>query len=94
MTATFDFDRVVLPDLKKPLLPADLAPGRYRIDVVAYRVTDGALLSEPVAVEWFTVGPPPAPPTTRLDAAWQDGLALVRFHRRANQPERGGQPQQ
>ena len=77
MTATFDFDRVVLPDVKKPLLPADLAPGRYRIDVVAYRVEDGALLSEPVAVEWFTVGPPPAPPTTSVNAAWKDGMTLV-----------------
>jgi hypothetical protein len=77
MTATFDFDRVVLPDVKKPLLPADLAPGRYRIDVVAYRVEDGALLSEPVAVEWFTVGPPPAPPNLPVNAAWQDGMTLV-----------------
>lgn len=77
MTATFDFDRVVLPDVKKPLLPTDLAPGRYRIDVVAYRVEDGALLSEPVAVEWFTVGPPPAPPKISMDAAWQDGMTLV-----------------
>jgi 4-amino-4-deoxy-L-arabinose transferase-like glycosyltransferase len=77
MTATFDFDRVVLPDPKRPLLPADLAPGRYRIDVVAYRVTDGALLSEPVAVEWFLIGPPPAPLATTIDVAWQDGMTLA-----------------
>ena len=77
MTTTFDFDRVVLPDPKQPLLPANLAPGRYRIDVVAYRVTDGALLSEPVAVAWFQIGPPPAPPTVAVNAAWQDGIVLV-----------------
>jgi hypothetical protein len=79
MTATFDFDRVALPDPKKPLLPADLARGRYRIDVVAYDVESGELLSEPLAVDWLRIGPPPAPPATTLDAAWQDGMHLVGY---------------
>ena len=79
MTATFDFDRVALPDPKKPILPADLAPGRYRIDVVAYDVESGELLSEPLAVDWLQIGPPPAPPATTLDAAWQDGMHLIGY---------------
>ena len=77
MTATFDFANVVLPDPKAPILPADPIPGRYRIDLVAYNAVDKELLSEPVAVDWIWLGPPPEPPTTTLNAAWQEGVLLV-----------------
>jgi hypothetical protein len=77
MTATFDFANVVLPDPRAPILPADPIPGRYRIDLVAYNTVDKELLSEPVAVDWMWLGPPPEPPTTTLNTAWQEGLLLV-----------------
>jgi len=77
MTSTFDFDRVVLPDPKSPILPAAQTPGRYRIDVAAYQISDHELLSEPVAVDWIWLGPPVEPPAVTLNKAWQDGVLLI-----------------
>lgn len=74
--ATEDYPRMPLPDYKVMLLPADLAPGRYRLEVIAYEVYTHSPLADPIAVDWFTLGPPPATPTQVLDTSWQNGIAL------------------
>jgi hypothetical protein len=58
-------------------LPADLAPGRYRLDVVVYDVVTLTPLREPYAIDWFTVGPPLEEPAMHLDARWVNGMRLV-----------------
>ncbi len=58
-------------------LPADLASGRYRLELVVYDVETSQPVGEPLALDWFTIGEPPAAPAVPVDAAWQDGLALV-----------------
>ncbi|MEZ4731042.1 MAG: hypothetical protein R3E79_28310 [Caldilineaceae bacterium] len=65
-----------LPDYKVMLLPADLAPGRYRLEVIAYEVYTHSPLADPVAVDWFMLGPPPTTPTHALDISWQPGISL------------------
>lgn len=80
LVATDDQPTAPLPDYKVITLPADLAPGRYRLEVVAYAVATGSPLADPVAVDWFTIGPVPAPPTTVTDIQWQNGIRLVGFN--------------
>lgn len=65
------------PDLKALPLPTDLAPGRYRLDVVAYDVATLAPAREPYAIDWLTLGSPVDPPATRLNAQWANGMRLV-----------------
>lgn len=77
MVSTFDGARGALPDPKTVLLPADLAPGRYRVEVIAYDVATREPLADPIAVDWFRIGPPPAPPAVTVGATWQNGLTLV-----------------
>lgn len=67
---------VQMPDPKTLLLPT-LAPGRYRIDVVAYDVVSLEPVADPLALDWFLVGDPPAPPAELVGAHWQDGIMLV-----------------
>ena len=76
LVATDDQPTVALPDYKVITLPADLTPGRYRLEVVAYEVATGSPLADPVAMDWFTIGAAPAPPTTVTDIQWQNGLRL------------------
>jgi 4-amino-4-deoxy-L-arabinose transferase-like glycosyltransferase len=76
-TTTYDFERTQLPDAKKLTLPADLAPGRYRLDVVAYAVATGELLADPIGLNWFWVGQPPAAPQVPVEVAWQNGITLL-----------------
>jgi hypothetical protein len=66
-----------LPDLKRIDLPADLSAGRYRLDLAVYDVVSLVPLGEPVALDWVTVGPPPAPPEVPINARWEPGLRLV-----------------
>jgi 4-amino-4-deoxy-L-arabinose transferase-like glycosyltransferase len=72
-----DFPNVPVPDVKKLDLPATMAPGRYRIDVIVYQLKPLELLAEPMAVDWFRIGEAPLAPANRIDAAWQNGLSLV-----------------
>jgi 4-amino-4-deoxy-L-arabinose transferase-like glycosyltransferase len=72
-----DFPNTPVPDVKKLDLPATLAPGRYRIDVMVYQTKPFELLAEPVAVEWFRIGEAPPAPANRTDASWQNGLSLA-----------------
>lgn len=65
------------PDPKVVTLPDDLPPGRYRLDVAAYDVATLTSLREPYAIDWFIIGPSPAPPTQMLDAHWEEGIRLV-----------------
>ncbi|MBX3013964.1 MAG: glycosyltransferase family 39 protein [Caldilineaceae bacterium] len=76
LVATDDRPTTPLPDYKVMILPETLAPGRYRLEVVAYAVATRSPLADPVAIEWFTVGPPPAVPTYPTNAQWQAGLQL------------------
>lgn len=80
LVATDDQPTVALPDYKVLTLPADLAPGRYRLEVVAYAVATGSPLADPVAIDWFTIGAAPAPPSTLTDSQWQTGLRLVGYN--------------
>ncbi len=77
LVATDDHPLVPLPDYKVMLLPADLAPGHYRLEVVAYAVATHEPLADPVAVDWFTLGPRPATPTQESAVQWQNGLHLL-----------------
>jgi hypothetical protein len=77
MISTSDFTSNPVPDLKAPLLPDVLAPGRYRIDVAAYRSDSHELLSEPAAVDWLWLGPPPEPPTVVLNKRWEGSIFLI-----------------
>lgn len=77
MVPTVLFDEKPLPDPKTLALPPDLPAGRYRLDVGAYEEGTLAPLSGPLALDWVTVGPPPAPPTQPLDARWENGLRLL-----------------
>lgn len=77
LVATDDHPLVPLPDYKVITLPAGLTPGRYRLEVVAYEVTTHSPLADPIAIDWFTIGPPPATPTQPRNAQWQTGLHLL-----------------
>ena len=79
LVALDDQPTTPLPDYKVITLPADLAPGRYRLEVVAYEVATGSPLADPVAVDWFTIGAAPAPPATVADSRWQNGLRLIGY---------------
>ena len=75
---TVAFAGALLPDPKRLDLPADLPPGRYRLDLVAYDAETGAPLNgEPLPLAWFRVGPPIVAPDRAPDVAWENGLRLV-----------------
>jgi hypothetical protein len=78
-TTTHEFQRTQLPDVKKLTLPADLAPGRYRLDVVTYVVATGEPLADPTGIDWFWVGPPPTDPQVPVEALWQTGITLLGY---------------
>jgi 4-amino-4-deoxy-L-arabinose transferase-like glycosyltransferase len=65
------------PDPKRLALPADLARGRYRIEVSAYAADTLTALADSYVLDWFWVGEPPAPPAQRLAVGWENGLQLV-----------------
>lgn len=69
--------RGFLPDLKTLRLPTVVKPGRYRFEVIAYEAQTHALLADPIAIDWFTVSPPPAQPELVLNAQWHTGLRLL-----------------
>ena len=77
MISTDVESKVTIPDFKNVTLPVDLAPGRYRIDVVVYDVPTLTPLSAPLPLDWFRIGPPPAPPQQKSNAVWQNGIVLV-----------------
>ncbi|HHY55772.1 MAG TPA: hypothetical protein GYA08_10080 [Chloroflexi bacterium] len=66
-----------IPDTKVLKLPATLADGLYRLEIVAYNAASGELLAEPRPVAWFWIGAPPAAPATPLSAHWQNGIELM-----------------
>jgi hypothetical protein len=75
-TTPVDYPSTPVPDAKKLDLPATLAPGRYRIDTLVYEVEPFILLAEPLAVDWFRIGEPPAAPQVKVNLGWQNGLTL------------------
>lgn len=79
LVATNDHPLVPLPDYKVMLLPPDLATGYYRLEVIAYEVETHAPLADPVAIDWFTIGPPPPPPTHTINVQWKNGLQLAGY---------------
>ena len=48
--------------------------------MVAYAVATSSPLADPVAIDWFTIGAAPAPPSTLTDSQWQNGLRLVGYN--------------
>lgn len=66
-----------IPDPKRLALPGDLAPGRYRLDVVAYTLDPVTPLGEPQAAAWLRVGPAPAAPQQTVDGEWEDNMRLA-----------------
>lgn len=79
LVATNDQPLVPLPDYKVMILPPALAAGHYRLEVIAYEVATHAPLADPIAIDWFTIGPPPPPPTHTLNAQWQHDLQLMGY---------------
>lgn len=77
MISTFEEVRGTLPDLKTLRLPANLQPGRYRFEIVAYDAQTRTPLANPLPIDWFTVGAPPVRPVYPLNAQWQNGLQLL-----------------
>lgn len=71
--------QVTIPDYKRLMLPADLPPGLYRLEVIAYTVADQAPLADPLAIEWLTIGSPPPQPAQVLERQWQHGLRLLGY---------------
>jgi hypothetical protein len=74
---TTDETKAKIPDPKMLALPAELAPGRYRLEVVAYNVKSQETLGGPVVVDWLWVGPAVAAPREHRAVGWENGLALV-----------------
>ena len=66
-----------IPDPMVLTVPADLPPGRYRLDVVAYDVLTQDPFGLPVPIDWFRVGPEPAPPAEPTDITWENGIHLA-----------------
>jgi len=52
------FFEAALPDLKALMLPADLPPGRYRLEVVVYAVESGAVEAGPLPIGEVTAQNP------------------------------------
>jgi 4-amino-4-deoxy-L-arabinose transferase-like glycosyltransferase len=74
---TYAAEAVQLPDPKTLAIPADLAPGRYRLDVVAYDVATAQAMGEPLAIGWIDAGAAPASPEVVRDDGWANGLRLL-----------------
>lgn len=76
-TLLFDVPR---PDHKTLMLPATVPAGRYRLELVAYDLATLTPVSEPIAIDWFTIGeiarPVPDSPAPPM-ATWANGLRLV-----------------
>jgi len=66
-----------IPDTKVLHLPATLADGLYRLEIVAYSPASGELFAEPTPVAWLWVGAPPAKPATPRPARWRNGIELL-----------------
>ena len=73
---TYAAETVQMPDPKTLAIPADLAPGRYRVDVVAYDVATMQPAGPPVTPGWLRLGAD-TPPTVERDERWENGLRLV-----------------
>jgi hypothetical protein len=85
-------DDATLPDPKRLSLPADLPPGRYRVDTLAYAVATTAPLAEqPVVIDWFWIGAAPPPPEMQVGAEWVNGLRLAGYHKLPDQLQPGVQ---
>jgi hypothetical protein len=74
---TYAAEAVQLPDPKTLALPADLAPARYRLDVVAYDVETTQPVAEPLTLGWRWVGAEPPMPVISANERWGNGLQLV-----------------
>ena len=75
------FDQPV-PDFKTLDLPADLAPGRYRLEVSVYDLPlagggEVRPLTDPQPVAWFDSGPPVTLPKQPINAVWDEPIELV-----------------
>lgn len=75
--STVDRAEATIPDPMVLQVPADLPPGRYRLEVVAYNVETQDPLGLPVPIDWFRLGPEPAAPAQETDVAWEHGMRLA-----------------
>ncbi|MBW7881200.1 MAG: glycosyltransferase family 39 protein [Caldilineaceae bacterium] len=71
------FFEMPLPDHKQLLLPPDLPPSRYRLDVTLYDASTVTPYGEPAPLGWFRVGPPVSLPAVSAGATWQNGIRLL-----------------
>ncbi len=74
---TYAAETVQMPDPKTLDIPANLAPGRYRLDVVAYDVATTAPVDEPLTLAWLRIGAEPPMPEISANERWDNGLQLV-----------------
>jgi hypothetical protein len=66
-----------VPDFKRMDVPAELTPGRYRLELSVYDVETVTPLSAPVSIAWFRVGPEPDVPDRLLNIEWSEPIELV-----------------
>ncbi len=71
------FFETPLPDTKVLTLPVDLPNERYRIDVAAYRATDGAPLTDPQPLDWFAYFTTHGPLAPGGLGGWENGTRLL-----------------
>jgi hypothetical protein len=75
-----DLEEGTFPEFK-PLVVPEVAPGLYRLDVVAYDSETQDPIGPPIAVDWIQIGANDLPGAHIPDASWNEGLTLVGLDR-------------
>ncbi|MCB0132204.1 MAG: hypothetical protein KDD78_15195, partial [Caldilineaceae bacterium] len=77
MLYTSEFEEIDLPDSKRLQLPAGLADGHYRLELIGYDLVTHDPVAPPVVVDWLRIGQPPVEPANPLSVTWDDGIVLT-----------------
>lgn len=76
---TYAAETVQMPDPKTLNIPANLAPGRYRLDMVAYDVETTQPVGDALTLGWLRSGAEPPLPEISANERWDNGLQLVGY---------------
>jgi hypothetical protein len=77
--STTEFKNISIPDSKRLWIPSDLPDNHYRLELVAYDAVTHDPVADPIPLEWFRMGPSPAPPAIARQATWEGGIQLVGY---------------
>ena len=77
MLYTSEFEEIDLPDSKRLQLPAELADGHYRLELIGYDLVTHDPVAPAVVVDWLQIGQPPVGPANPLSVTWADGIVLT-----------------